>query len=147
MSTSSTNYYIYNLSIQIRAKSYKYSVQTIIESVKNFLTWSQIIYVRFFRCQKALFSLQANQTNPSLLDFNLLRISPDFFIDQNKILTIPLIKIFTIFNNMFYIAVRQEVKSIDNTAIVQELAIKRDLYGILWIYCNQYIVGSLPLSS
>ena len=61
-------------------------------------------------------------------DFNLLRISPEFLIDQN-IFSIPFINCYTIFYNMVLIAVRQEVKSIDNSVVVHELesAIKRDL--------------------
>ena len=46
------------------------------------------------------------------------------------IFTIPLKNSFTIFCNMFLIAVRQEVKIIDNSVVVHELelAIKSDLY-------------------
>ena len=63
------------------------------------------------------------------LDFNLLRISPDFFIDQNKFL--PFLSYTVVFYLMtwFLIAARQEVKRIDNSVVVHELelAIKRDL--------------------
>ena len=67
------------------------------------------------------------------LDFNLLRISPEFLIDQNKIFTISFINCCAVFNDMILIAVRQEVKRIDNSVVVHalELAMKRDFYGRL----------------
>ena len=51
---------------------------------------------------------------------DLLRISPELLIDQN-IFTIPFINCCIIFYSMFLIAVRQEVKSIDNSVAVHEL--------------------------
>ena len=62
------------------------------------------------------------------LDFNLFRISPEVLIDQNNF-TIPFINCCIIFYNMILIAVRQEVKSLDNSVVVHELelAIKRNL--------------------
>ena len=55
------------------------------------------------------------------LDLNLLRISPEFLMDQNKFLPFLL---YTVVHNLmtwFLIAVRQEVKSIDNSVVVYEL--------------------------
>ena len=64
----------------------------------------------------------------NLLDFNLLRISPECLI-----LTNPLINCSTLFYNMVYnlSKTRSEVKIIDNSVVVVvhelELAIKREL--------------------
>ena len=62
------------------------------------------------------------------LDFNLLRNSPKFLIDQNNFL--PFL---AIFNDMVLLAVRQEVKRTHNSIAGHELelAIKRDIYGQL----------------
>ena len=63
------------------------------------------------------------------LDFNLLRISTKFLIDQNKFLPFLSLKVVQYLMTWFLIAVRQEVKSIDNSVVVHELelAMKRDL--------------------
>ena len=65
-------------STQCRAKSYKYIVQKIMESVVNFPTCSQIISFKLFRSEKVRFSLH----EPSLLkvwsinsvSFSLIRL-------------------------------------------------------------------------
>ena len=56
----------------------------------------------------------------------------------------PLINCWTIFYNMFLIAVTQEIKSIDISVVVTELdlAIKRDLWGLLWslgYFCETHL--------
>ena len=63
------------------------------------------------------------------LDFNLLRISPAFLIDQNKFLPFLSYTVVQYLITWFLIAVRQEVKRIDDSLVVHalELAIKRDL--------------------
>ena len=63
------------------------------------------------------------------LDFNLLRISPEFLIDQNKFLPFLSQTVVQYLMTWFSIAVRQEVKRIDNSVAVYalEFAIKRDL--------------------
>ena len=67
------------------------------------------------------------------LDFNLLRISPEFLIDQNKFLPFLSYTVVQYLMTWSLIAVRQEVKRIDNPVVVHalELAIKRDLSGRL----------------
>ena len=44
---------------------------------------------------------------------------------------------------------RHDVNNCESSVVVQELklAMKRALYGLLWTFCNQYIVGSLSWSS
>ena len=63
------------------------------------------------------------------LDFNLLRILPDFVIDQNKVLPFLSSTVVQYLMTWVLIAVRHEVKRIDNSVVVHalELAIKRDL--------------------
>ena len=63
------------------------------------------------------------------IDFNLLRISPGFLIDQNNYLPFFSYTVVQYLMTWFLIAVRQEVKIIDSSVVVYalELAIKRDL--------------------
>ena len=46
-------------------------------------------------------------------------------------------------------AVRQEVNNYESSVVVQELdfAMNLAVYGLLWSYGNQYIVGSLSWRS
>ena len=62
-------------------------------------------------------------------DFILLRISPEFLIDQNIFYHSFHKQFYNILYHVFFIAVRQEVISIDDQVVVRELelAIKRDL--------------------
>ena len=57
----------------------------------------------------------------NLLTSNLLRISPEFLIDQNKFLPFLSYTIVQYLMTWFLIAVRQEVKIIDNSVVVQAL--------------------------
>ena len=68
-----------------------------------------------------------------MLDFNLLRISPEFLKDQNKFLSFLSLTVVQYLMTWFLIAVRQEVKRIDSSVVVHELelAIKHDLLGRL----------------
>ena len=57
----------------------------------------------------------------NLLTSNLLRISPEFLIDQNKFLPFLSYTIVQYLMTWLLIAVRQEVKIIDNSVVVQAL--------------------------
>ena len=63
------------------------------------------------------------------LDFNLLRISPEFLIDQNKFLRFLSYTVVQYLMTWFFNRSGQEVKRIDNSVVVHalELAIKCDL--------------------
>ena len=62
------------------------------------------------------------------LDFNLLRIAPEGLPDQNTFLSFLSKTVSQYFITWFLIAVRQEVKIINNSVVIHELefTIKRD---------------------
>ena len=64
------------------------------------------------------------------LDFNLLRISPESLIDQNKLLPFHFSTVVQYLMTWFLIAVRQEVKRIDNSVVhAREISNKTRFIG------------------